>query len=91
MFEQEVIEIDAFDKIARVKTNVIEFGEVKDVGFKQDGGRNVELAADICKVIEKVGLGQLFRVVFVNELFGDLSVLDDFSPDPEHNKLRMFF
>lgn len=91
MFQQEVIEIDAFDEIAGVKADVIEFGEVKDMGFEQDGGGDVEFAADIREVIEEVGIGKFFPVVFVNELFGDLAVEHDFSPDPEHKKLRMFF
>ena len=91
MFQQEIIEIDTFNEIAGVKADVIEFGEVEDVGFEQDGGRSVEFAADICEVIKKMRIGKFFLVVFVDELLGDLSFAYDFSPDPEHKKLRMFF
>ena len=91
MFEQEVIEVDAFDEVAGVKAHVVEFGEVKDMGFEQDGGGDVEFAADIGEVIEKVGIGKFFLVVLVDELFGDLAVAHNFCPDSEHKRLRMFF
>ena len=54
IFQQKVIEIHAFHKIAGQKAHMVELGKVEDMRFQQNGRGHVELAADVEEILQKV-------------------------------------
>ena len=48
--------------------------------FQQNGGRDIQLTANFRQIIEKMRIGQFFGV-FVYELFADMTVRYQFSPN----------
>lgn len=80
VFEKKLIVIEFFHKIAADKADVIEFCKIEDVRFEQNGGRNIQRLTDFGEIVEKVRIGQPL-LLFVDELFADFSVRDEFCPD----------
>lgn len=70
----------AFDKITRRKFHVIEFRKIKNMRFRKHGGGDIQLVANIDKIIEKLRIGE-FPFDFIYELFADFSVCNQFSPN----------
>lgn len=75
-----MVVVERLDEIAGNEFDVIEFCKIEDMRFQEHGRRDVEFLTDIRKVIEKSGIGEAFRF-FVDELFFDFSVCDEFCPD----------
>jgi len=59
---------------------VVEFGEIKNMRFRQYGGRDIHRLADIRQIIEKAGIAEPFGV-FVYVLFADFSICHQFCPN----------
>ena len=71
---------EGFDKITPDKFYVVELCKIKHVCLRQDGGRDVQIVANFGEIIEKVRIGQFFRI-FIYELLADMPVRHQFSPN----------
>lgn len=85
MFEEKAVEVDFFHEVAGEEAHMVELREAEDVAFQQHGRGNVQLAADIEEVLQKVRIGELF-FVFVHELLHDLAVFYRLCPYFEHSR-----
>ena len=65
-----MVVIERFYKITLREFDVIEFCEIKNMRFRKHGRGNIQLVANLRKILEKMRVGQLFGV-FVYVLFAD--------------------
>ena len=69
-----------FNEIAGGELHVVELGEVKNMRFGKHGSRDIQSVANFRQILEKMRVSQLFGV-FVYELFTDMTVRYQFSPN----------
>ena len=69
-----------FNEIAGGELHVVELGEVKNMRFGKHGRRDIQRVANFRQILEKMRVSQLFGV-FVYELFTDMTVRYQFSPN----------
>lgn len=69
-----------FDEIAGGKLHVVKLGEVKNMRFGKHGRGDIQRVANLRQVLEKMRISQFFGV-FVYELFADMTVRYQFSPN----------
>lgn len=84
-----MVELDFFQKIARNELDVIEFGEVKNMHFGQNGGWNVESGTNLRHILEESRIDEFF-VLFENELIFYFSAFDYLCPN-SHFHATLFF
>ena len=70
----------AFDEIAGDELDVIEFCKIENMRFGQNGRRDIQRLTDLRQIVEKMRIGQFFGI-FVYELFTDLAVRHQLSPN----------
>ena len=70
----------ALHEIARDEFHVIELGKIENMRFRQYGSGDIQLAANINQIIQKMRIRQPFGV-FVYELFADFSVRHQLCPN----------
>ena len=75
-----MVKTQRFHKIPAYKLDVVKLCEIKNMRFRQNGGRNIQLLTNLRHIVEKVRIGDAF-VLFVHVLFSYFTVRNQFCPN----------